>query len=49
MILKWMVQHNLRDIQVVGKILREYYLNPETVVKVAADKKANPKLILEKK
>jgi flagellar protein FlaI len=32
-ILDWMVKNNIRTIEEVGKIMRDYYLNPESLLK----------------
>ena len=45
-ILNWMVEHDVRDIENVGKIMFSYYLDPETLVKLV-QKNGNPKEFLE--
>jgi len=46
-ILKWMLSKNIRDVQNVGKVIREYYLNKDFVVGLV-NKNSDPKIILEK-
>ncbi|RME54837.1 CpaF family protein [Candidatus Woesearchaeota archaeon] len=38
-ILDWMVKQNLRDIKSVGDVMKNYYLDPEAVLKKATTKK----------
>lgn len=45
-ILEWMVKKNVRNIQEVGKIMRQYYLDKELVLK-AAKKNSDPKGLLK--
>lgn len=45
-ILNWLVKHNIRSIQNIGKIMRTYYLDPEVIVK-AANKNINPETFLK--
>lgn len=45
-ILDWMVKYNLRQINDVGKILKEYYNDPEVVLKVV-NKNGDPKELLK--
>ena len=34
-ILLWMVKNNIRELESVGKILKEYYIDPESITKLA--------------
>ncbi|MCK4521823.1 MAG: CpaF family protein [Nanoarchaeota archaeon] len=43
-ILGWMIKRKIRDMHSVGKVIREYYINPENVIRIAA-KNMDPKLI----
>ncbi len=45
-ILDWMVKYNLRQINDVGKILKEYYNDPEIVLKIV-NKNGDPKELLK--
>ncbi len=46
-ILEWMVKRNIRDVQAVGKVIREYYLDKDNLINLV-NKNADPRSILEK-
>jgi archaeal flagellar protein FlaI len=45
-ILEWMVKHKVRDIGSVGKVIKAYYLDADTLVS-AINKNSDPKVVLE--
>lgn len=45
-ILNWLVKNNIRAIQDIGKIMREYYLDPDVVIK-SANKNEKPSTLLK--
>ncbi|HLC56822.1 MAG TPA: ATPase, T2SS/T4P/T4SS family [Candidatus Nanoarchaeia archaeon] len=46
MILNWLVKHDIRDVESVGKIMKEYYVDSNFVTKVAS-KNENPDKVLK--
>ena len=45
-ILEWLVKHNVRRIEEIGKIMNRYYVDTDTVIKFVNEDK-NPKKLLE--
>ncbi len=45
-ILEFLVKHKIRDIESVGKILKEYYTNPDFVIDIV-EKNKKPELLLK--
>jgi hypothetical protein len=44
MILEWMLRHEYRDMEQVGKVMRTFYANP-SLVKNAAKQDADPNVV----
>ncbi len=46
MILNWLVKHDTRDVESVGKVMKEYYVDSNVVIKTAS-KNENPEKIIK--